>query len=111
MKNSEIKFHVTLDEEKIPQSIIWEATDSGIAGAKPCKATMITVWDATENTTLRIDVWTKDMLIDDMKRFFYESLMTMADTYQRATQDATLAGDMKKFADEFGRKSELFKTQ
>ena len=111
MKTSEIKFIVTLDDEKIPQSITWEASGSGVQGIKPCKATMLSVWDATENTTLRIDLWTKDMLIDDMKRFFYESLMTMADTYQRATQDATLAGDMKKFADEFGKRSELFKTQ
>ena len=111
MKQSEIKFHVTLDEEKIPQSITWEATDSGVEGTKPCKATMLTVWDAQENTTLRIDLWTKDMLVDDMKRFFYETLVTMADTYQRATQDADLAGEMKKFAEDFGKKSELFRTQ
>lgn len=111
MKKSEIKINIALDDEKVPQTITWEATDSGIDGSKECKATMLTVWDATENTTLRIDLWTKDMLIDDMKRFFYESLVTMADTYQRATQDVVLAGDMKKFADEFGRKSELFKTQ
>ena len=111
MKTSEIKFHVTLDEEKIPQTITWEATDSGIEGVKACNATMLTVWDAAENTTLRIDLWTKDMLVDDMKRFFYESLVTMADTYLRATHDAALAGDMKKFAEEFGIKSELFKTQ
>jgi gliding motility-associated protein GldC len=111
MKKSEIKINISLDDEKIPQTITWEATDSGIDGSKACKATMLTVWDAAENTTLRIDLWTKDMLVDDMKRFFYESLVTMADTYQRATQDAVLAGDMKKFADEFGRKSELFKTQ
>ena len=111
MKQSEIKFHVTLDDEKIPQEITWEATDSGITGRKPCKATMVTVWDATENTTLRIDLWTKDMLVDDMKRFFFETLMTMADTYQRATHDAALAEDMKKFANDFGTKSELFKTQ
>jgi gliding motility-associated protein GldC len=111
MKQSEIKFHVTLDDDKIPQSITWEATDSGVEGQKPCKATMLTVWDAQENTTLRIDLWTKDMLVDDMKRFFYETLVTMADTYQRATQDAALAVEMKKFAEDFGKKSDLFKTQ
>lgn len=111
MKNSEIKFNITLDEEKIPQAITWEASDSGVEGIKPCKATMLAIWDANENTTLRIDLWTKDMMVDDMKRFFYESLASMADTYQRATNDAVLAGEMKKFADDFGRKSELFKTQ
>ena len=108
MIKSEIKFNVTLDEERIPQAINWEATDSGVAGVKDCLATMITVWDKQEKTTLRIDLWTKDMLIDDMKRFFYESLVTMADTYKRATQETELADDMKKFAEEFARKSDLF---
>jgi len=111
MKTSEIKFTVTLDEDKIPQSIQWEANDSGIVGKKDCKATMLTVWDAKENTTLRIDLWTKEMLVDDMKRFFYENLMTMADTYLRATSDAHMSKQMKKFAEDFAKQSELFKTQ
>ena len=108
MIKSEIKFNITLDEERIPQAINWEATDSGIEGVKDCLATMITVWDKREKTTMRIDLWTKDMLIDDMKRFFYESLVTMADTYKRATQETELADEMKKFANEFARKSDLF---
>jgi len=111
MKTSEIKFTVTLDDNKIPQSIQWEANDSGIQGKKDCKATMLTVWDAKENTTLRIDLWTKEMLVDDMKRFFYENLMTMADTYLRATNDTHMSKQMKKFADDFAKQSELFKTQ
>ena len=48
---------------------------------------MMSIWDPKENTSLRIDLWTKEMLVDDMKRFFYENFMTMADTYQRATND------------------------
>jgi gliding motility-associated protein GldC len=107
MIKSEIKFNVTLDEERIPQAINWEATDSGIEGVKDCLATMITVWDKREKTTMRIDLWTKDMLIDDMKRFFYESLITMADTYKRATQETELADEMKKFAHEFAKKGNI----
>ena len=109
MKTSEIKFTVTLDEEKIPQTIQWEAEDSGIEGKKDCKATMLTVWDSQANTTLRIDLWTKEMLVEDMKRFFYENLMTMADTYLRATNDAVMSREMKKFADHFAKESELVK--
>jgi gliding motility-associated protein GldC len=108
MKNSEIKFNITLDEERIPQTINWEATDSGIEGVKDCRATMIAVWDTREKTTMRIDLWTKDMLVDDMKRFFYENLVTMADTYKRATQENELAEDLKKFADEFAKKGNIF---
>ena len=107
MKTSEIKFTVSLDEEKIPQSIQWEATDSGIEGKRDCKATMVTVWDGKDNTTLRIDLWTKDMLVDDMKRFFYENFMTMAETYQRATNDEEMSKEIKKFAEQFGNKTEI----
>ena len=102
---SEIKFIVTLDEEKIPESIDWFASDSGIEGVKPCHATMMSIWDPKENTTLRIDLWTKDMMVDDMKRFFYENFMTMADTYMRATNDKESAEDIRSFAEKFGKKT------
>ena len=109
MKTSEIKFTVTLDDNKIPESIQWEATDSGIEGKRDCKATMLTVWDGQDNTSLRIDLWTKEMLVDDMKRFFYENIMTMAETYQRATNDPHMAREMKKFGEQFAKETELFK--
>ena len=111
MKTSEIKFTVTLDENKLPETIQWEADDSGIEGKKDCKATMLTVWDSKDNTTLRIDLWTKEMMVDDMKRFFYENLVTMADTYLRATNDAHTSKQMKKFAEEFAKEAEVFNKQ
>ncbi|HRH65959.1 MAG TPA: gliding motility protein GldC [Bacteroidia bacterium] len=104
MKTSEIKFLVTLDEDKVPAKLEWEATDSGINGRKPCNATMMSIWDPKDNTTLRIDLWTKDMLVEDMKRFFYENFVTMADTYQRATNDPELATEIRQFAEMFGKK-------
>jgi gliding motility-associated protein GldC len=110
MKTSEIKFTVTLDDDKVPTSIHWEAEGSGVAGKKDCKAIMLTTWDSSDNTTYRIDLWTKEMLVDDMKRFFYENLATMADTYQRATNDSHVSKQMKKFAEDFAKETELFKT-
>ena len=109
MRTSEIKFTVTLDDNKVPETIQWEATDSGFEGKRDCKATMLTVWDGRENTTLRIDLWTKEMLVDDMKRFFYENMMTMAETYQRATNDTHMTREIKKFAEQFAKETELFK--
>lgn len=103
--DSEIKFKITLDEDRIPEKINWSASDSGVEGVKPCHATMMSIWDPNENTTLRIDLWTKDMLVDDMKRFFYENFMTMADTYQRATNDADSSKEIKKFAEAFGKRT------
>lgn len=108
MKKSEIRFDVTVDNEFIPHTIEWEATDSGMAGKKPCHATLLSLWDPTEKATLRIDLWTKDMLVDDMKRFFYENFATMADTYMRATNDADAAKLIRDFAKEFGERAGLF---
>jgi gliding motility-associated protein GldC len=107
--DSEIKFKIKLDGEKIPESITWSASDSGIDGVKQCHATMMSIWDPKENTTLRIDLWTKDMLVDDMKRFFYENFLSMADTYMRATNDEESATEIRKFADVFGKKTEVIK--
>ena len=36
--------------------------------------------------------------------FFYQMMMTMADTFKRATQQQELTDDMKKFAREFMEK-------
>ncbi len=111
MTKSEIKFTVSLDEEKIPVKLEWEASDSGMEGSKACNATLLTIWDPKENTTLRIDLWTKDMLVDDMKRFFYENFFTLADTYLRATNDNELSEEIKKFAENFGKKSGILGPQ
>ncbi len=107
--DSKINFHVKLDEERVPEMIAWEASDSGMTGVKPCNAVMMSIWDPKENTTLRIDLWTKEMLVDDMKRFFYENFMTMADTYLRATNDEVNSKNIKKFAEEFGKSIETSK--
>jgi len=106
---SEIKFKVELDSERVPEKISWSATDSGVEGEKPCNATMMCIWDPKDNTTLRIDLWTKDMLVDDMKRFFYENFLSMADTYLRATNDEESAKEISKFAEWFGKKSAVVK--
>jgi len=40
-----------------------------------------------------------------MEDFFYQTLMTMADTYKRATLHDDLAAEMKNFAKAFFQKS------
>lgn len=96
-KQSEIKFNITLDENHVPEKIEWNADDSGEEGLKECKSMMISLWDAKENNTLRIDLWTKDMMVDEMKFFFHQSLITMSDTYERATGDKEAADEMREF--------------
>ena len=107
MKTSEINFKVTLDENQLPVAIHWEATDSGEPGVKSCKSVMLSMWDAKENGTLRIDLWTKDMLVDEMKLFFHQTLVSMASTLERATGEDKMAGDMKDFCNHFAEKLNL----
>ncbi|MCB0410000.1 MAG: gliding motility protein GldC [Flavobacteriales bacterium] len=104
MKKSEINFKITLDENHVPENIEWEATDSGEDGLKECKALMMSLWDKNETNTMRIDIWTKEMMIDEMQHFFYQSIMTMSDTYERATNDKEIAKEMREFAQKMGEK-------
>jgi len=101
MASSSIIIDVNTDENKIPDNISWKATDSTIENAQKAKAMMLAFWDGAEKTALRIDLWTKEMMVDEMADFFYQTLMTMADTYGRATNHQEMVGDMKKFAKEF----------
>lgn len=103
MKTSEIKFTVAVDDNHIPEVIEWEATESGMPGRRPCKATLVSLWDPKENTTLRIDLWTKEMPVEDMKRFFFENFASMADTYMRATDDEAGAKMIRDFSEEFSK--------
>jgi gliding motility-associated protein GldC len=80
---------------------LWKASDSTADAAQRAKAMMISFWDPADKSALRIDLWTKDMMVDEMADFFYQTFMTMADTYSRATQQAELAEDMKSFAKNF----------
>jgi len=104
MNKSTITIDVQLDENRTPQNIAWKASDTSIENAQKAKAMMLSFWDGAEKTAFRIDLWTKDMMVDEMADFFYQTLITMADTYDRATQHKEVVTDLKKFATDFYRK-------
>jgi len=105
---SEIKFTVGLDENKIPENIFWTAEDGGIDYYES-KAIMISVWDHLQKDTLRMDLWTKEMPVDEMKQFFHQTLVSMANTFERATDDQKMSATMRDFCDYFAEKLELKK--
>ena len=104
MSKSTITIGVTMDENRIPNTIEWSASDTSADNAQKAKAFMLSFWDGAEKTALRIDLWTKDMMVDEMADFFYQTMMTMADTYGRATNHHEMVGEMKKFAHDFYEK-------
>ena len=98
---STITIDVELDENRVPANIEWKATESTTEGAQKAKAIMLSLWDGAEKTALRIDLWTQQMMIDEMADFYYQTMMTMADTFDRATRQTALVEDMKNFAKQF----------
>jgi gliding motility-associated protein GldC len=101
MNQSTIKIDVLLDPNKVPEQINWIASDSTANMVQKAKAMSVAFWDGADKTALRIDLWTKDMMVDEMADFYYQMLMSMADTFKRATQQQEMSDDMKKFAKEF----------
>lgn len=104
MHKSNISIEIELDENKVPQQIQWTASDSSADMMQPAKSMMVAFWDGADKSALRIDLWTKDMMVDEMADFYYQTMMGMADTYLRATQQKELVDDMKNFAKEFYKK-------
>ena len=104
VKQSDIRISVSLNEEKHPVQINWKAYDSGIEGMRDAKAFMIALWDKPEKSTMRIDLWTEEMTVEEMQLFFYETLASMADTYERSTSDKENAKEMRDFARSYGKK-------
>lgn len=104
MPKSSIVIDVELDENRVPHKIEWSATESTAANTQAAKAVMLSLWDGAEKTALRIDLWTEKMMVDEMADFYYQTFMTMADTFGRATRQTELVNDMKKFAQDFYKK-------
>lgn len=102
-KSSDIKIQVGLDENNIPESLNWEASDTE-EKANEAKAILMSIWDPKTKETLRIDLWTKEMTVDEMKHFFHQTLVSMSDTLERATNEDKMAGDMRDFCQHFAEK-------
>ena len=104
MNQSTIKIDVLLDPNKVPEQINWIASDSTADKVQKAKAMSVAFWDGADKAALRIDLWTKDMMVDEMADFFFQTMMTMADTYGRATKYNEQVEEMKKFAHDFYEK-------
>jgi len=108
INRSEIKFLVELDENRVPEKLLWSAKDGGVE-LEEAKAIMLSVWDSKTKESMRIDLWTKEMPVDEMKIFFHQTLVAMSDTFHRATGDEKMADTMKDFCEYFAEKLELTK--
>ena len=99
MKKSTITFTVHLDEKNIPEKILWRATDGPTEKETETKSINIALWDHQQKNTLRIDLWTKDMPIHEMKRFYIDCMGGMAQTLLKSTGDEFFSKEIQGLCD------------
>lgn len=106
VKKSEINIQVGLNSNNLPIQMKWNASDGGIEN-EPASAFMLSIWDPKEKNTMKIDLWTKDMSIEEMKQFFHQTLLTMADTFEKATGEHLISEDLRDYCYHFASKMEI----
>ena len=108
MKKSDIVITVFLDENKIPEKMSWSAKDGGVQNQQ-IKAFLFSSWDDISQETMKIDLWTKDMPLDQMNVFFHQTLVSLSQSYLKATNNEKMSDAFNQFCDYFAEKLELKK--
>lgn len=103
MKKSEIKFTISLDEHNIPEKIEWENSDRPGDAPAESKAVCLSMWDQEKQNTLKLDLWTKEMPVDEMKRFFIEAIGGMGESLKNATNDEYMTSEIDNLCDRLGK--------
>ena len=101
-----LKFEVELDENHLPLNIKMQAT-GGSAEENNIKALMISAWAAITKETLRIDLWTKNMPVNEMFIMYHQTMMGMANSLDKATGENKLADALKDYCDFFAEQTKI----
>ncbi|MCY3998365.1 MAG: gliding motility protein GldC [Flavobacteriaceae bacterium] len=104
----QINISVTLDENKIPSKIQVDSTEEGFDKLNT-PSMLLSLWDSENLEALKIDLWIKQMPVDEMKMFIHQTLDTLGDTYKRATSDEEMGAVLKEFSSYFAQKLQLYK--
>ena len=99
MANNKIEIEVITDENHVPTEIMWSADDGNIRSRK-AKAMALAMWDDIDGAAMNMDIWTKDMSVEEMRHFICQTMMTLADTFERATSDKVHAEAIRGFTKE-----------
>ena len=107
-KKTQDSIYINLDENNIPEQMKWTAQDGGISDMDT-KAILLSFWDSENQESLKMDLWVKDMPVDQMKLFFHQTLVSLSDTFYRATNDEKMTATMKDFCEYFAEKLKIKK--
>ena len=106
LKKSNITVEVSTNENNVPEKIKWSAEDGGVDNS-PAKAMIMSFWDEKELNAMSIDLWNKEMTVDEMKKCFHQTLLTMADTFERATGEKNITEDLRDYCQHFADKMNI----
>jgi gliding motility-associated protein GldC len=99
MKKSTIQFTVELDQNNVPERILWDATDKPEGGSSETKSISIALWDHLQKNTMRIDLWAKDMPVEDMKKFYIDCIGGLSQSVLTSTGDETMVREIQGLCD------------
>lgn len=102
MKQSTIHFTIDLDEKNIPERISWDASDKQ-DDLSETKSISLSLWDHQQKNTLRIDLWTKDMPVEEMKRFYVDCLGGLAQSALTSTGDEFMANEINQLCERLAK--------
>lgn len=105
MRTEEISISIELDENNVPEKLSWKATQNDNGAA--IKAMILSVWDEKEQNAFRIDLWNKEMQVDEMKQFVHQTILTLADSFEKATNEKKMADTMRDFCDYYAEKMNI----
>jgi len=108
MTTSQIQIDITTDENKVPSKIQWSAEDSDVSN-RSAKAMALAMWDEDDGNAVHMDLWTKEMSVEEMRHFICQTMMTMATSLERATNDKTHADAVRSFTEELAKRLGVLK--
>ena len=106
VKTSEIHLKIGMNENNLPVRMKWSAEDGDVKDAE-ASAFLLSLWDPSAKNTMKVDLWTKDMSIEEMKQFFHQTLLTMSDTFEKATGETKICEDLRDYCYHFADKMNI----
>jgi len=99
MSTSDIMFRVHLDDDNVPEKIEWDADQKEVRGWSETKSISVSLWDQESKNTMRIDLWTKDMPVSEMKRYYIDCIGGLAQSILNSTGDELMAQELSEVCD------------
>lgn len=106
VKTSAIQVNIGMNENNLPVRMMWSAEDGEVKDAE-ARAMLLSLWDPKAKNTMKIDLWTKDMSIEEMKQFFHQTLLTLSETFEKATGEHKICEDLRDYCYHFADKMNI----